>query len=163
MCNSFIQSTHNIWVLPIPSCLEPSAQFSHHKYKHEKTLFFHLQIPTACSLWNVPAFFFMMSLEDSFYILSSCWFCLEQISKPVMSYSFEVSQVHFCATYRSVIARATGSLLWITEKTLFTNSSTLRIFSRCFSLCWVTFSTHNLRKLFLSEDTSLSLLSCLII
>lgn len=147
----------------MPSCLEPPAQFSHHKYKHAKTLFFHLQIPTAHSLWDVPAFVLMMRVEDISYILSSCWFCLEQISTHITSYSFKVSQVNFCATYRSVIARATGSLLWITEKTLFTNSSTLRIFSRCFSLCWVTFSTHSLRKLFLSEDTSLSLLSCFII
>lgn len=54
-----------------------------------------------------------------------------------------------CCVYLSVIALATGSLLWMTEKTLLTNSSTFRIFSRCFSLCWVTFSTHSRRKLFL--------------
>lgn len=55
-------------------------------------------------------------------------------------------------SYLSVIALATGSLLWMTEKTLFTNSSTFRIFSRCFSLCWVTFSTHRRRKLFLITE-----------
>lgn len=47
---------------------------------------------------------------------------------------------------------ATGSLLCMTENTLLTNSSTFRIFSRCFSLCWVTFSTQRRRKLFLKSN-----------
>ncbi len=51
--------------------------------------------------------------------------------------------------YLRVIALATGSLLWMTENTLLTNSSTFRIFSRCFSLSCVTFSTQSRRKLFL--------------
>lgn len=45
----------------------------------------------------------------------------------------------------------TGSFEWMTLKILRTNSSTLRILSKCFSLCWQTRRTHNRKKLFLEN------------
>lgn len=51
---------------------------------------------------------------------------------------------------------ATGSFEWITIKILFTNSSTFVIFSKCFSLCWQTRSTHNRNKFEPSRKNSAS-------
>uniref|UniRef100_A0A6B0UT98 Putative secreted protein n=1 Tax=Ixodes ricinus TaxID=34613 RepID=A0A6B0UT98_IXORI len=56
----------------------------------------------------------------------------------------------------SVSARATGSLLYMTEKMRRTNSSMLRILSRCLSLCCITFSTSMRRKLVPTRNTSAS-------
>lgn len=46
----------------------------------------------------------------------------------------------------------TGSLEWMTLNIRRTNSSTLRILSKCFSLCWQTLRTHKRRKLFLEPN-----------
>lgn len=51
---------------------------------------------------------------------------------------------------------ATGSFEWITMKIRLTNSSTFVIFSRCFSLCWQTRSTHNRNKFDPSRKNSAS-------
>ena len=80
------------------------------------------------------------------YMHSQCVLMLESAS---------CASKHSVQLYLRVMALATGSLLWMTENTLLTNSSTLRIFSKCFSLCCVTFSTHRRRKLLLKRETDL--------
>ena len=53
----------------------------------------------------------------------------------------------------TVIALATGSFEWRTEKMRFKNSSTFKTLSKCFSLCWVTLRMQSRRKLLLKERT----------
>lgn len=55
---------------------------------------------------------------------------------------------------RSAKALATGSLECKTLYTLLKNSSTFKILSKCFSLCWHTRNTHKRRKLFPIRKTS---------
>lgn len=63
-------------------------------------------------------------------------------------------------TFRDEVQIFTGSFEWMTLNTRRMKSSTFIILSKCFSLCWHTFTIHSLRKLLLQskrEETWISM------
>lgn len=104
------------------------------------------KLPSILNTANTKGLFYIQILFDRrALLLSRCHLCVLTLLNGSCTKQYNIQ------LYLRVMALATGSLLWMTENTLFTNSSTLRIFSKCFSLCCVTFSTHRRRKLFLKK------------